>query len=149
MRRYFHSTQLISPAGLLCLVACIAMPGAQAQTPANPIPAQAGPSAALSLLPEVFAGWKQTASQAGRDATKADPANAALLKEFGFTDEERAEYRRGSRYIKVTAVRFADSGGALGAFTFYREPAAIKEDVGDEAASLSGLTELFRQGNIV
>src|SRR5437588_6088 len=78
-----------------------------------------------ALLPQSFAGWKQTTIQRSADATQADPANAALLKEFGFIEEERASYQRSGRQLKLTAVRFADSGGALGAFGFYREPGAI------------------------
>src|SRR5438270_3511583 len=105
--------------------------------------------AAQPILPAAFAGWTQSATETSKDPAKADPANAALLKEFGFVEEERAEYRRDDRVIKVSAVRFTDAGGALGAFEFYREPDAIKEDVGDQAASLAHLTILFRRSNLL
>jgi hypothetical protein len=101
------------------------------------------------LLPKSFAGWQQTANESSRDPAKSDPANAPLLKELSFTDEERAEYRWNDRVIHVSAVRFADAGGALGAFDFYRPAEALKEDVGDEAASLPNLTVLFRRSNLL
>jgi hypothetical protein len=126
---------------LICFFALAAL--APAQHPPE------RPASAPALLPESFAGWKQTAIQRSADPAQADPANAALLKEFGLTQEERAGYQRGDRQLKLTAVRFADAGGALGAFDFYREPNAIAEQVGDEAASLPALTVLFRKGNVL
>src|SRR5580693_527710 len=57
----------------------------------------AGPSvdsAAPPILPKQFAGWQiQDAAQTSKDASAADPTNAALLKEYGFTDFEAATYK--------------------------------------------------------
>ena len=40
-----------------------------------------------SILPNEFAGWMMSGSrQASKDAGAADPINATLLKEYGFTD---------------------------------------------------------------
>src|SRR5947209_12047670 len=112
----------------IALLCAVAFP--QSKTP--PLTKPSAPQAEqVFLLPPSFAGWKQTAVERSTDPAKADPANAALLKESGFAEEERAEYQRDSRFIKVSAVRFADAGGALGAYTFYRQPDAIREDVGD------------------
>jgi hypothetical protein len=134
---------MMKPIYIAFLVLFVGMAGAQ-----NPAPASK-PAAAAPLLPQSFAGWKQTAIQSSKDPAHADPANAALLKELGFSDAEQAAYQRGGRQLKLTAVRFADAGGALGAFSFYREPNAIPEQVGDEAISLPAQTELFRRGNIL
>ena len=49
-------------------------------------------SAAPPILPKQFAEWQiQGAAQASKDAAAADPTNAALLKEYGFTDFEAAD----------------------------------------------------------
>ena len=101
------------------------------------------------LLPEVFAGWKQVSGQSSKDPAQADPTNVALLKEYGFTDEEHATYQRAGSKMEVKAARFADAGGAYGAFTSYKEPDALKEDIGDQGASLAGSTVLFYRGNVL
>lgn len=102
----------------------------------------------IEVVPASFAGWKQTGSTFLRDAAQADASNAALLKEFGFSAEQRATYLRDGRKLELDALAFNDAGGAYGAYTFYLQPDAIKEDVGDEAASLShGI--LFRKGNVL
>ncbi|MBV8205705.1 MAG: hypothetical protein JO041_02855 [Acidobacteria bacterium] len=100
------------------------------------------------VLPEEFAGWKQTSSTLTATAAQADPLNAALLKEFGFTGGQRASYARQGRTLQVQAMRFDDAGGAYGAYTAYVAADAVREDVGDEAASLSH-AKLFRQGNLL
>src|SRR5258707_9871705 len=63
------------------------------------------------ILPQSFAGWQgQGAVQTSADAGIADPANAAILKEFGFSDFASATYRRDDgRTLKVRAARFADA----------------------------------------
>jgi hypothetical protein len=99
-------------------------------------------------LPHDFAGWVQTASSQTQNATQADASNAALLKEFGFIGEQSASYAHDDRKLELNVMRFADAGGAYGAYTFYLQPDAIKEDIGDEGASLSHAV-LFRKGNLL
>lgn len=113
----------------------------------------AGPgadSAPLPILPKQFAGWQiQGAAQASKDAAVADPTNAALLKEYGFTDFEAAAYKSDDgRTLKIRAARFADASGAFGAYTFYLQPEMAREEIGDQGASLNQRV-LFYRGHIV
>ena len=73
------------------------------------------------------------------DAAVADPADSAVLKEYGFTDFATATYARNGRKMRVKAARFGDASGAFGAFTFYRQPQMQVEQIGDRAASLANL----------
>ncbi len=87
------------------------------------------------LLPKQFAGWQiQGADQASKEAAAADPTNAALLKEYGFTDLKSATYKSDDgRTLKIRAARFADASGAFGAYSFYVQPEmARQEDIGDQ-----------------
>jgi hypothetical protein len=107
-------------------------------------------SPAPSILPRQFAGWQlQGEPQASRDASVADPANAALLKEYGFTDVESATYKSDDgRALTVRAARFADASGAFGAYTFYLQPDMTREEIGDQGASLDRRV-LFYRGDIL
>jgi hypothetical protein len=79
----------------------------------------------------------------------ADPTNAALLKEYGFTDVESAAYNSDDgRSLKIRAARFTDASGAFGAYTFYLQPDMVREQIGDQGASLDQRV-LFYRGNIV
>jgi hypothetical protein len=102
------------------------------------------------ILPQSFAGWQvQGAVQTSADAGIADPANAAILKEFGFSDFASATYRRDDgRTLKVRAARFADASGAFGAYTFYLQPNMQKEQIEDQAASLNSRA-LFYRGHVL
>jgi hypothetical protein len=113
----------------------------------------AGPGAdspALPILPKQFAGWQmQDATQTSKDASAADPTNAALLKEYGFTDFEAAIYKSDDgRTLKIRAARFSDASGAFGAYTFYLQPEMAREEIGDQGASLNKRV-LFYRGHIV
>ena len=67
------------------------------------------------LLPAEFAGWRKSLpSRVSTQAAAAEPAHAAVLREFGFADFEGASYTRGGRKIEVRAARFADATGAFG-----------------------------------
>src|SRR5580698_2390609 len=109
-----------------------------------------GDSPALPILPKQFAGWQiQGAAQSSKDAASADPTNAALLKEYGFTDFEAAAYKSDDgRTLKIRAARFADASGAFGAYTFYLQPGMAREEIGDQGASLNQRV-LFYRGNVV
>lgn len=107
-------------------------------------------SPAPRILPKQFAGWQlQGAPQASKDVAAADPTNAPVLKEYGFTDVEAATYKSddGST-LKIRAARFADASGAFGAYTFYLQPEMAREEIGDQGASLNQRV-LFYRGYIL
>jgi len=115
-------------------------------------PPQATPSAVQppALLPQQFGGWQmQGSAQTSSDPAVADSTNAAVMKEYRFSDLETATYTRDDgRTLKVRAARFADASGAFGAYTFYLQPDMTKEDVGDQAASI-GDRVLFYRGHVL
>lgn len=91
----------------------------------------------------------QGAPKTSTDPVAADPANAAVLKEFRFTDVESATYTRDDgRTLKIRAARFADASGALGAYTFYLRPEMSTMDVADRGAYL-GDQNIFSRGQIL
>lgn len=101
------------------------------------------------VLPQQFGGWQASAVQLSRDPAVADPANAALLKEYGFSDFEGTTYRRESgEKLVVKAARFNDASGAYGAFTYYRETPWLDEKIGDQGSSLNERV-LFYRGNVL
>ena len=83
------------------------------------------------------------------DAAAADPTNAAVLKEYRFSDLASSTYTRDDgRTLKIRAARFADASGAFGAYTFYLQPEMTKEQIGDQGASL-GQRVLFYRGDVL
>ena len=91
----------------------------------------------------------QGSAQTSNDPAVADSTNAAVLKEYRFSDLETATYTRDDgRTLKVRAARFADASGAFGAYTFYLHPDMTKENVGDQAASI-GDRVLFYRGHVL
>jgi hypothetical protein len=107
-------------------------------------------SVAPPILPKQFAGWQiQGAAQASKDAAAADPTNAPLLKEYGFTDVESATYKSDDgRTLRIRAARFADATGAFGAYSFYLQPEMAREEIGDQGSSLNQRV-LFYRGQIL
>ncbi len=102
-----------------------------------------------AILPQAFAGWQISKSAQTKDPATADPVNAALLKEYGFTDLDSATYTRDDgRKLTVKAARFQDASGAYGAFTYYKMPQMQNEKIGDQGASLNERVLFFR-GNIL
>ena len=72
----------------------------------------------------------QGTPQVSKDPTQADPTNAAVLKEYRFSDLATATYTRDDgRTLKLRAARFADASGAFGAYTFYLQPEMTKEKI--------------------
>jgi uncharacterized protein DUF6599 len=111
--------------------------------------ATAGPAPAGPVLPQQFGGWTSASPQVSTDPAVADPVNAAVLKEYGFTDFESAAYTRDDgRKLTIKAARFTDASGAYGAFTFYKVPAMLSEKIGDQAVSANERV-LFYRGNIL
>jgi hypothetical protein len=132
------SRSVVIPAFIVALLSVAFAAALDSETPAPPI------------LPKQFAGWQiQGAPAASKDAAAADPANAALLKEYGFRDVEAATYNSDDgRTLKIRAARFADASGAFGAYTFYLQAEMAREEIGDQAASLNRRV-LFYRGHIV
>lgn len=86
-------------------------------------------AAGQDILPPSFSGWES------KDKALPKLADANVLNEFGLKNAELREYTRGDRKITVKALRFEDATGAYGAFTFYRQPDMVKEDLCYEGAS--------------
>jgi hypothetical protein len=104
-----------------------------------------------AVLPTSFAGWIQTGQpRTISNASQADAAYPAVLKEYGFVDSETATYTRDDgRKLTIKAARFDDATGAYGAFTFYRQPAMQSEQIGTKAASASDRILFFRSNVLV
>lgn len=103
-----------------------------------------------SILPDQFEGWQVSGTlRTSNDPAVADPVNAAVLKEYGFTRFESGTYtREDGRKLTLRAARFGDASGAYGAYTYYKTPAMLIEKIGDGAASLNERV-LFYRGNIL
>jgi len=136
---------------LAAAITCSAAP----QIPASakhPTPVAAkvtsAPKAEAPLLPSSFSGWEATAPITQlKDPAQIDPASAAALKEYDFTDGIVANYSRGSDTLKLKALRFTDASGAYGAYTYFRHSGWPKEQIGTGAASDHNRV-LFWQGNV-
>ena len=104
----------------------------------------------LSILPHSFAGWEISGSvRKGSDADAIDHAQSTALREYGFVGYEIATYTQGTRKLAVRAARFQDATGAYGAFTFYRLPGSIPEQIGTLAASDNDRVLFFRGAVLV
>jgi hypothetical protein len=139
---FSRSAGAVISLGLLLSMALAANPPG-AQTPARSEPAPA-------MLPQQFGGWQMQGSpQTSTDPSAADPTNAAVLKEYRFSDLATSTYTRDDgRTLKIRAARFADASGAFGAYTFYLQPEMAKEELGDQAASV-GQRVLFYRGHVL
>ncbi len=117
-------------------------------------PPGSGSAPVRAILPEAFGGWQmQGKAQTSTDPSAADPSNAAILKEYRFTDLAQATYTSvDGRTLKIRAARFADASGAFGAYTFYLQPEMAKEQIDDQGASLKageGQRVLFYRGHVL
>ncbi len=139
---FFRSVgAVISVACLLSMAIAVDKPSAQPQARA---------SERAALLPQQFGGWEiQGSPRTSTEPAAADPTNAAVLKEYRFTDLASSTYTRDDgRTLKIRAARFADASGAFGAYTFYLQPGMAKEQIDDQGAS-AGDRVLFYRGNIL
>jgi hypothetical protein len=128
---------------ILAMTALCLLPGlCRAQKPASSLPSP--------ILPKEFAGWQMTGTaRMTKDPAVADSVNSALLNEFGFTDSASAVYSRDDgRKLTVRAARFSDATGAYGAFTYYKQPQMLREEIPDQASSWNERV-LFYRGNIL
>lgn len=107
-------------------------------------------SDAPTILPQSFSGWqKKGAMKSSKDAAIADPANANVLKEYGFDEMQTGTYvRDDGRKLVIKAARFDDASGAFGAYTFYYQPEMNREQIGDQGSSFNQRI-LFYRGNIL
>jgi hypothetical protein len=107
-------------------------------------------SHSAATLPRQFGGWQIAgSSRTSGDPAIADPVNAAVLKEYGFTGFDSATYTRDDgRKLSLKAARFDDASGAYGAYTYYKTPPMQIEKIGDGAASMNERV-LFYRGNIL
>jgi len=88
------------------------------------------------LLPDALDGWVQTAPPKNiTDPTQLDAANAAALKEYGFTFAQVAAYTREGETLNIHALSFVDLTGAYGAYSYYRQNGWPKEEIGNGATS--------------
>src|SRR5579863_8369636 len=117
---------MIFPRSLIAVTVAIlvASAGFAADPATGPAETEAPP-----ILPQTFGGWQmQGTPQISVDPEAADPTNAAVLKEYGFSDAAISTYvRDDGRTLKIRAARFADASGAFGAYTFYLQPEMNKE----------------------
>lgn len=112
------------------------------QSPARPVPA----AAPKPLLPSAFAGWvQQVAPKQSSDAAQIDSANAAALKEYGFTGGVTATYKRDDETLTLKALQFPDVSGSFGLYSFYRDAKWPREEIGQGAAS-NGNRVIFWRG---
>ena len=117
------------PASILFLSVLVSPALGKTAPPAAPVPA------APALLPTDFAGWSVSGPVEGSTAPeKADAANASILKEYGFQQFATAHYVNGDNKLLIRAIRFKDASGAFGAFTFFRRPGSLAEQIGRTAA---------------
>lgn len=101
------------------------------------------------LLPSSFAGWELNGTlQKLGDPAQADGANAAALKEYGFSEGRTGTYQRGSETLTLKALRFEDASGSYGAYSFYRHSGWPKVEIGTGGASDNNRV-LFWIGNVL
>jgi hypothetical protein len=114
-------------------------------------PKKAGPPppapTAATFLPTMFAGWQSTSSQVSANPAAADAANVPVLKEYGFTQFESANYSRDGITLALRAIRFRDASGAYGAFTFYRQPGMAPVTIGKQGVFDGAHHIVFWTGN--
>ena len=107
------------------------------------------PPSPAALLPDMLDGWSATApAKVLADAAAADAANAAALKEYEFTGGASIQYKRDGETLSVRALRFQDTSGAYGMYSFYRQNGWPKADIGSGAASNRNRV-LFWKGEIL
>jgi hypothetical protein len=101
------------------------------------------------LLPDAFAGWVQAQPiRTVTDPAQIDGANVPALKEYDFSNGVLASYKRDGETLELRALRFNDTSGAYGAYTFYRQNGWPREEIGTGATSNHNRV-LFWEGNTV
>jgi hypothetical protein len=83
------------------------------------------------------------------DAEQADAANAAALKEYGFSFGATANYKRDNDTLTLRALHFQDASGAYGAYSYYRQNGWPRESIGAGAASDKNRVLFWRGDTVV
>lgn len=103
----------------------------------------------VQLLPESFAGWKQSGT--GGAPTDGSPSLVSVskqaLEECGPQRSLVEQYILGGRAMRVEAVEFGDRTGAYSAFTLVRRPAMRSSANLGESAAVGDGAILFAQGD--
>lgn len=108
------------------------------------------PPSPKSLLPDAFDGWVTAgAIETLTDASQADAANTAALKEYGFSFGAVAHYKRDSDTLTLRALHFQDASGAYGAYSYYRQNGWPKESIGAGGASDNNRVLFWRGDTVV
>lgn len=148
----FRPSFVVRPLVTLLFASVLAIPTfARSNVPTKADNSIATPHAAAStsLLPEVFAGWQLSGTpQVSTDPQAADPGDAVVLNEFGFTRYQAASYTRDQDTLTLKALEFGDATGAYGAFTFYRRSNMVPEQIG-RGAAFDGTRVLFWNGTVL
>ncbi len=104
----------------------------------------------IPLLPAAFAGQPRNGvvvTVPTPDGT--DASHAAVLKENGLVETNTAQYGDPTEQAYTLEVlRFTDATGAFAVFTFYRDPGAHTEPLGQNAVATAAVT-LVQQNNIL
>lgn len=130
---------------------CVAASNGPQKNPHRPTAPAVTPLVAppRSLLPTMFADWQLTGTpQESTDPQTADPSDAAVLNEYGFTRFEAANYTRDGETLALKAMEFGDATGAYGAYTFYRRPQMAPEQIG-QGGAFDGSRVLFWSGIVL
>lgn len=136
-------TILLGSAALACSTALAVAQTAPAKPAAGPGDHKSAvttiqlPPAPKPLLPTAFDGWVQTGQpKLTSDPAQVDPGSMAALKEYDFSYAEIATYKRDEgETVTLRALRFEDTSGAYGAYSYYRQNGWPKEDIGTGATS--------------
>lgn len=156
--RFMRKLAILSGSAVL---ACSAALAAAKTAPAKPAAAGRGddktavttiqlPPTPKPLLPTAFDGWVQTGQpKLTSDPAQVDAASMAALKEYDFSYAEIATYQRDvGETVTLRALRFEDTSGAYGAYSYFRQNGWPKEDIGTGATSNHNRV-LFWKGNTV
>lgn len=137
---YFRPSGVTAKLLLLLVIGVVTFPAKA--SPAPPLK----PAALSALLPDSFAGWQRSgAPTLSVQPQAADTPNADVLVECGFQGFESSQYVSAGNTLSLRAIRFQDATGAYSAFTFYRRPDSLPEQVGRTAA-WDGSHVLFWEG---
>lgn len=141
MNRVLGHIRKCSIGGLLLALSLVAAPANAKPTPPPK------PTAQTVFLPNDFAGWQMSGPPHQSDQPQvADPANTSVLSECGFRQFESANYANQDSKLAIRAIRFQDASGTYCAFTFFRRPGSLTEEIGRTAA-WDGSHALFWVGN--
>lgn len=100
---------------------------------------------ATPLLPNSFAGWRETSATTASAAS----GDAAALQEYGLVRGMTAQYASGKDRLTVSAWEFRDATGAYGAFTLFQQPQMHAEAIGSGAAAEGGHFLLWRGATVI